>query len=107
MSLDQKIIDFLARVDAKPATSKLEPYGELIHTLRQRRWSYVEIAKTLRDEFGFRAHPTTVHAFVKVRAKKKNAFTMPALEHAAPSQTVSTTASQASSSNRSRFHLDA
>jgi transposase len=107
MSLDQKITDFLARAEPKPTPSKLEPYAEFIRTLRQRRWSYVEIAKTLRDEFGVQAHPTTVHAFVKVRAKKKNAFTMPAPDHAAPSQPVSTAASQSSSAKRSRFHLDA
>jgi hypothetical protein len=29
MSLAQKIIDFLAQADAKPAPSKLEPYADL------------------------------------------------------------------------------
>ena len=71
MSLDKKISDFLARTETKPAASKLESYAELIHILRMRRWTYVQIAQALHDEFGLRVHPTTIHAFVKVRAKRK------------------------------------
>jgi hypothetical protein len=78
----------------------------LIRTLRQRRWSYVEIAKNLRDGFGVQTHPTTVHAFVKVRAKRKSSFTMPAPEQTAVNRPKAPT-SHPGSTNRPRFYLDA
>jgi hypothetical protein len=106
MSLNQNIIAFLARAEPKPAPSKLEPYADLIRTLRQRRWPYVEIAKALSDEFGVQAHLTTVHAFVKVRAKKKSASTMPAPEQAAIDRPTPPT-SDTSGARRPRFHQDA
>lgn len=77
MSLDQHITDFLAKAGAKPATSKLEPYAGLVRTLRQRRWTYLQIVQALRDEFGLIVAPSTVHAFVKARAgKRKGVLTM-------------------------------
>jgi hypothetical protein len=107
MSLDQKINDFLAHADARPAPSKLEPYADLIRALRQRRWSYVEIAKALCDDFGIQAHPTTVHSFVKVRGKSKSGLAMSAPDHAAPFLPVPASTSQSGSGKRPRFHLDA
>ena len=98
MSTDAKITDFLARAEARPAPSKLEAYHELIRTLRQRRWAYKEIAAALRDEFGISAAPSTIHAFVKVRAHKKTVASLPPLD------------SQPAASpplRRPRFHLDA
>jgi IS30 family transposase len=94
MSLDERISAFLAHADAEPARSKLEPYADLIRTLRQRRWTYVQIAQALRDEFTLSVHPTTIHAFVKVRAKRKTA----------PSCTPEATSPIA---KRPRFNLDA
>lgn len=77
MNLDDKITAFLADADAKSARSKLEPYAELIRQLRQRRWTYVQIAQALREQFGVTVHPTTVHAYVKVRSGKgKGVLTM-------------------------------
>lgn len=70
MNTEQKITDFLARAETRPAASKLDAYHQLIRTLRQRRWTYKEIAVVLRDEFGLSAAPSTIHAFVKVRAKR-------------------------------------
>jgi len=71
MSLEHKISEFLNRADPKPGASKLEPYTEMIRTLRQRRWTYVEIAGALHDEFGVSAAPSTIFAFTRVRAKRK------------------------------------
>jgi hypothetical protein len=97
MGTDEKITDFLTRAEARPAPSKLEPYHELIRTLRQRRWAYTEIAVALRDEFGVSAAPSTIHAFVKVRTRKKAVASLPPLD------------SQPAVSpplKRPRFHLD-
>ena len=70
MSLDEKISSFLSLADEKSARSKLEPYADLIRKLRQRRWTYTEIARALHDDFGVTVHRTTVHAYVKVRSGK-------------------------------------
>jgi transposase len=51
MNTDDKIWAFLARAKSRPAPSKLDPYHELIRGLRQRRWTYQQIAAVLRDEF--------------------------------------------------------
>jgi hypothetical protein len=97
MSLEQKISDFLGRADPRRGVSKLEPYTELIRTLRQRRWTYVEIAGVLHDEFGVSVAPSTIFAFTKVRAKRKD---MQALPCTPP-------APQSSSIKKPRFNLDA
>lgn len=103
MSLDEKISTFLANAATKEAASKLEPFAELIRTLRQRRWTYTQIAETLRTEFGLTVHRTTVHAFVKARSgNKPGPFTMsPPLSSNRPGTEVST------ASKRQRFNLDA
>ncbi|HOF09248.1 MAG TPA: hypothetical protein PLV33_04540 [Opitutaceae bacterium] len=101
MNLDDKITAFLATADAKAARSKLEPYAELIRQLRQRRWTYDQIAQALHDNFGLCAHRTTIHAFVKARAGKgKGAIAMPSPDLSG--SRVGTSASV----KRPRFNLD-
>jgi hypothetical protein len=107
MSLDQRISDFLAKSEARPAPSKLEPYAEVIRTLRQRRWTYQDIARALRDEFGVTAAVSTIHAFFKVRAKRRGAPTMSTPDDPAPPLPAAATASQSSAAKRPRFHLEA
>jgi len=77
MSLEQKISDFLGLADPKPGASKLEVYTELIRTLRQRRWTYAQIAEALHKDFGVTVSPSTIFAFVKVRAKRKSVQALP------------------------------
>src|SRR5690606_39648269 len=72
MNLEQKINTFLATAEIVPTKSKLEPYAELIRALRHKRWTYQRIAKTLVEEFGVSAAPSTIHHFQQVRAKRKN-----------------------------------
>jgi transposase len=97
MGTDEKIADFLARAETRPAPSKLEPYHELIRTLRQRRWTYKEIAAALRVEFGVSAAPSTIHAFIKVRAQKKKVASL------VPSNSESTASPP---DRKPRFRLD-
>jgi hypothetical protein len=78
MDLDQEIADFLKTTEAGSSRSKLEPYAELIRGLRQRRWTYEKIADALRTRFGVTVAPSTVFAFVKVRARRKAGFVLPA-----------------------------
>lgn len=102
MSLDEKIATFLSRTEAKPAPSKLEPFAELIRTLRQRRWTYFQIAKALSEEFGVQVHLTTIHSFVKVRSRRDPNQTIHLAEPAS-----NTAAIVPGSIKRPRFNLDA
>lgn len=99
MSIEQKIAAFLDRADPKAGASKLEPYTELVRTLRQRRWTYSGIAGALQEEFGVTVSPSTIFAFVRVRAKRKRIVELPTLrcvEHLA-----------VKSPRKQRFNLDA
>jgi len=97
MSLEQKITDFLAQADTKPASSKLEPYADLIRSLRQRRWTYKQTASALKDRFGVAVAASTIHNFVKVRAGRKS---VPMAS--TPEAPIPTTVTK-----RPRFNLDA
>ena len=67
MELEQKIAAFLAKVETKPARSKLAPFDGLIRSLRQKRWTLLAIAQTMETEFGLKVNPKTVWAYLKVR----------------------------------------
>ena len=105
MNLDDKITGFLAVADVKAARSKLEPYTELIRQLRQRRWTYDQIAQALRNEFGLCAHRTTIHAFVKARAGNKTGVLV--MSTPAPLGLVGPAPGQSAQPARRRFSLDA
>jgi hypothetical protein len=98
MNLDDEIASFLASADCRPATSKLEPYIEMIRTLRQRRWAYKEIATALRDRFGLSVAPSSIHNFLKVRAHKKSVV---------PPIAASTLSPSSKASQLPRFNVDA
>lgn len=98
MSLDDQISAFLAKADTKSAPSKLEPYAELIRTLRQRRWTYRQIAAALRQDFSVTVAPSTIHAFVKVRANRKGVPALPAPD---------TPSTNPAALRKPRFNLDA
>jgi hypothetical protein len=62
----------------KPFQSKLRPHLEFIRECRAREMSYPQIAVELRTRFGLSAAPSTIFAFVKVRARRRTVFTLPA-----------------------------
>ncbi len=99
MNLEDKIANFLRESTASPARSKLEPYAGLIRELRQRRWTYARIADALRTEFGVTVAPSTVFAFMKVRARRHQPAVLPAVD--TPSSTPTAPAAR-----KPRFHLD-
>ena len=106
MNLEQKITSFLATAETQPPQSKLEPYTELIRSLRQKRWPYHRIAKALQDDFGIKAAPSSIHNFVKVRAKKTDRYVI------TPPETTSALSLKPTSPavrviKRARFNLDA
>ena len=81
-SLPASEIDNLAD---KPPRSKLEPHRELIRELRRRGRTYREVARLIHERLGFYVAPSTLHSFVKVRAKhrKQTQFELPPPELAA------------------------
>ena len=79
----------------KPPRSKLEPHRELIRELRRKGRTYREVAQLFHDRLGLYVAPSTLHSFVKVRAKhrKRTQFELPPLESVdAQSQTLTSIA---------------
>src|SRR5277367_6382011 len=72
----------LSDLPAKPPRSKLEPHRELIRELRRKGRTYREVASLFRERLGLHVAPSTLHSFVKVRAKhrKRTQFELPPLE---------------------------
>jgi hypothetical protein len=66
----------------KPPRSKLEPHRELIRELRRKGRTYREVARLFNDRLGLHVAPSTLHSFVKVRAKhrKRLQFELPPSE---------------------------
>ncbi len=104
MDLDEKIKTFLAQTESKASRSKLEPYDELIRTLRKRHWTYRQIAAALRSDFGLTVCPSTIHFFVHARSKRSRGgptdapTASPTLGDPGPQNPSTVT--------RRRFHLD-
>jgi hypothetical protein len=75
----------------KQYRSKLEPHRELIRELRRKGRTYREVAKLFNERLGLYVAPSTLHSFVKVRAKhrKHTQFELPPLETVAETDSVS------------------
>jgi hypothetical protein len=88
---DVSLNDF-SDIPAKAARSKLEPHRELIRDLRRRGRTYREISSLFSARLGFYAAPSTIHSFVKVRArhKKVSLFELPPLVHSSAVSEVTT-----------------
>ncbi|MFZ1016224.1 MAG: hypothetical protein WAN28_22940 [Terracidiphilus sp.] len=63
---------------------RLEPHRELIRELRRKGRTYREVAKLFQERLGLSVAPSTLHSFVKVRARhrKGTQFELPAPEPA-------------------------
>jgi hypothetical protein len=61
----------LASLPPKPPRSKLEPHRELIRELRRKGRTYREVAQLFEERVGFHVAPSTLHSFVKVRARHR------------------------------------
>ncbi len=66
----------------KPPRSKLEFHREFIRKMRRKGLTYRELARVLRDQLGVPVAPSTIHSFIKVRAKhrKLTQFELPSPE---------------------------
>lgn len=68
--MDSKLRQLLDDLPEKPPRSKLEPHAEVIRLLRKKRRTYQEIAQFLREHLQVSAAPSTIHDFVKTRARQ-------------------------------------
>ena len=80
----------LESLPEKQYRSKLEPHHELIRELRRKGRTYREVARLFDERLGLYVAPSTLHSFVKVRAKhrKRTQFELPPLELAAADSPV-------------------
>ena len=76
----------LANLPPKPPRSKLEPHRELIRELRRKGRTYREVSRLFAERLGLQVAPSTLHSFVKVRARhrKQAQFELPAVELPGP-----------------------
>ena len=72
----------LSDLPPKPPRSKLEPHRELIRELRRKGRTYREVARLFEERLGLHVAPSTLHSFVKVRARhrKQTQFELPPIE---------------------------
>src|ERR1700738_5220337 len=82
----QVVLAGFADLPPKPPRSKLEPHRELIRELRPKGRTYREVARLFHERLGLYVAPSTLHSFVKIRAKhhKRTQFELPPLEPSSP-----------------------
>ena len=77
-----RLLAELSDLPPKPPRSKLEPHRELIRELRRKGRTYRELSRLFAERLGLQVAPSTLHSFVKVRARhrKQVQFELPAVE---------------------------
>lgn len=80
--MEPALYTILESLPEKSYRSKLEPHRELIRELRRKGRTYRDIARIFRELLSLSVTPSTIHSFVKVRAKhrKRTQFELPPLE---------------------------
>ena len=69
--MDPTLLSLLDSIPQKPPRSKLETHRELIRQLRRKGCTYRDIVRILRERVGLDVAVSTIHSFVKVRAKHR------------------------------------
>ena len=68
--MDEKLRHLLDQLPERAPRSKLEPHREVIRELRKKRRTYAEIAAFFREHLQLSVAPSTIHEFVKTRARQ-------------------------------------
>ena len=104
--MDPTLLSLLETIPQKPPRSKLETHRELIRQLRRKGCTYRDIVRILHERVGLDVAISTIHSFVKVRAKhrKHMQYELPPLESESSLISPSTddVASRIELENRSR-----
>ncbi len=69
--MEHKFQDVLSSVDAKQGRSPLEPYGELVDTLRDEGFTCRDIAALLAEKCQFVTSKSAVSRFLLARARRR------------------------------------
>jgi glucose-6-phosphate-specific signal transduction histidine kinase len=69
--MDPTLLSLLDLIPQKPARSKLETHRELIRQLRRKGCTYRDIVRILHERVGLNVAVSTIHSFIKVRAKHR------------------------------------
>ena len=87
--MDPTLLSLLDSIPQKSPRSKLEIHRELIRQLRRKGCTYRDIVRILRERVGLDVAVSTIHSFIKVRAKhrKQVQYELPPIE---PESSVST-----------------
>ena len=80
--MDPTLVSLLDSIPQKPPRSKLETHRELIRQLRRKGCTYRDIVRILHERVGLDVAVSTIHSFIKVRAKhrKQVQYELPPLE---------------------------
>ena len=80
--MDPTLLSLLETITQKPPRSKLETHRELIRQLRRKGCTYRDIVRILHERVGLDVAVSTIHSFIKVRAKyrKQVQYELPPLE---------------------------
>ena len=80
--MDPTLLSLLETIPQKPPRSKLKTHRELIRQLRRKGCTYRDIVRILHERVGLDVAISTIHSFVKVRAKhrKQVEYELPPLE---------------------------
>ncbi len=84
--MDPTLLSLLDSIPQKPPRSKLETHRELIRQLRRKGCTYRDIVRILHERVGLDVAVSTIHSFIKVRAKhrKQVQYELPPLEPESP-----------------------
>ena len=82
--MDPTLLSLLDSIPQKPPRSKLETHRELIRQLRRKGCTYRDVVRILHERVGLDVAVSTIHSFIKVRAKhrKQVHYELPPLDPA-------------------------
>src|SRR5437773_4363471 len=69
--MDDKIRTALDQMPEK-VRSKLEPHADVIRELRRKGRTYQEVAQFFAERLNLKVAPSTIHSFVRVRARRQH-----------------------------------
>ena len=80
--MDPTLLSLLDSIPQKTPRSKLETHRELIRQLRRKGCTYRDIVRILHERVGLDVAVSTIHSFIKVRAKHRKhvQYELPALD---------------------------
>jgi hypothetical protein len=70
--MDERLRTLVEQIPEKAPRSKLEPHVDVIRVLRRKGRTYQEISRFFSEHLGVPVAASTIHAFVRVRARRRH-----------------------------------